>query len=124
MSGHGYAFDQMVRDEADDAQYREEVRAEREERAAEERQEMALARSANSLRLDLTRRIAGVKTLGDDTLLADLREMRERERRVDAGLECPKCAGSDIRREREMTDLYICNDSACRTTWLDCTGEA
>jgi ribosomal protein L37AE/L43A len=110
MSGHGRWFDSMVADEADDEQYAADVRAERQELAAE--------RTANSLRLDLTRRIAGVTTIGDDTLLADIREMRERERRVDAGLECPTCAGSDIRREREATDLFICNDSACRTSWL------
>ena len=122
---HGRWFDQMVRDEAEDAQYREDVRAERAERAAEERQEMALARTANSLRLDLARRIAGVTTIGDDTLLADIREMHERERRVDAGHECPVCGGSDIRREFVGTALFVCNDDIkCRTSWLDCTEES
>jgi hypothetical protein len=33
MSGHGYAFDKMVREEAEDEQYREDVRAERKELA-------------------------------------------------------------------------------------------
>jgi hypothetical protein len=120
MSGHGYAFDQMVRDDAQDADYRAEVRAEREERAAEERAEQQIARTANSLRLDLSHRIAGVKTIGDDTLLADIIEMHERERRVDAGHECPRCAGTtDIVREQSGAglrfDIFACYAPGCRT---------
>lgn len=53
--------------------------------------------------------------------VAKAREQAARHRRIDAGLECPKCGGTDIYTEDVYAPLFVCGDFRCRCSWFDLT---